>query len=237
MKGKSKNTTTWLLGILGFILIVAIIASNTGVTEYDSRTEDNIDPTSKDLIDSTEATAIRGNTSLNSTRSLLENLGSVNVEKDSFDKLLRKARKDDDEFQEVSFYYDPTTVKYTNYNSIHCYISKAGADVNLRFRLQYNADDWLFIERVIFNIDGENFPYTPQKMDRDNGDGAIWEWFDETVGEEELIILKKLSTAKSAKVKLIGSQYHDIKTITKSQKAAIKNILMLYKGFQLGYDK
>ena len=42
---------------------------------------------------------------------------------------------------------------------------------NLRFRIQYYADDWLF-NKVQFSIDGKAYEYIPSDTERDCGYGG-----------------------------------------------------------------
>ncbi len=121
--------------------------------------------------------------------------------------------------------------KYTNRNGIYCYFAQIdGVAQNFRLRIQYMADDWLFIRKYQFSIDGKAYEYIPSgTVERDNDGGLIWEWSDEKIsyiGDVELV--EALANAKTAKIKFIGSQYHDIRTITPNEIKAIKETLDLY---------
>ena len=136
-----------------------------------------------------------------------------------------------DEFSTTSeVWYKPKAApEYINMNGIYCYFeTEHGTPTNLRLKIQYLADDWLFFKTVQFSIDGKAFEYTPSKTSTDNGDGNIWEWLDEglTSGDKDLIYA--LSTAKKAKMKLIGEHYFSIKDITESQVNGINKTLALY---------
>ena len=122
--------------------------------------------------------------------------------------------------------------KYTNRNGIYCYFqSNDGMPSNLRFRVQYHSDKWLFIRKVQFSIDGKAYEFIPRKMERDSGNGGrIWEWFDEPMGKSNTNLLNALTNAKSAKMKLIGSQYHDVLTITSTEIKNINRSLELFKA-------
>lgn len=72
--------------------------------------------------------------------------------------------------------------KYRNQNGVYLYfqVDQNGKPENLRFCIQYEDDDWLFIRNMIFNIDGENITFIPNDMETDCGNGGrIWEWCDE----------------------------------------------------------
>jgi len=122
--------------------------------------------------------------------------------------------------------------KHVNENGIYCYF-EAGqiTSINLRFRLQYTSDEWLFMERCQFLIDGKAYEYTPINLKRDSGNGGeIWEWFDDSVDSSNKDIIIALSQAKTAKVKIKGNQYFDIVKITTKQLKTIKNTLDLYES-------
>lgn len=130
-------------------------------------------------------------------------------------------------------WYKPKSAPiYTNANGLYCYFqTENGMPSNLRFRLQYYNDDWLFFSRVQFAIDGKAYEYIPMDTETDSGNGGyIWEWFDESVSESDKDLINALANAKSAKMKLIGRQYYDTKTISQTQINAIKQTLELYKA-------
>jgi hypothetical protein len=128
-------------------------------------------------------------------------------------------------------WYTPKSApKYANANGIYCYFqTENGIAKNMRFRLQYYADEWLFFNHVSFAIDGKAYEYTPNNTETDSGNGGyIWEWFDEHVTKTDMELLNALANAKSAKVKFFGKQYYNIKSISKDQMANIKRSLELY---------
>lgn len=136
-----------------------------------------------------------------------------------------------DEFSETGkTWYEPKSApKYVNKNALYCYFqTEDGIPNNLRFKLQYFSDEWLFIQKVQFSIDGKAYEYVPSKTETDNGDGNIWEWFDESVNASDKDLLMALSQAKKAKMKLLGRQYFEIKPITQDQILNIKRTIELY---------
>ena len=101
--------------------------------------------------------------------------------------------------------------------------------LSLRFRIQYYAEDWLFFKKVQFSIDDNAYEYIPSDTETDSGyGGKIWEWFDEPLNMNDKELIYALVNANSAKMKFIGRQYFDIKTITKEQMNDIKRALELY---------
>ena len=118
--------------------------------------------------------------------------------------------------------------QYVNVNGIYCYFMLVdGKPSNLRFKIQYRADDWLFIQSYKFLIDGNTYDYVPDKVERDN-ESYIWEWSDTPVSVLSESLLNSLSKAKTAKIRFVGRQYHKDKDITAQQIASIKRTLELY---------
>ena len=149
-------------------------------------------------------------------------------------ELIKSFSKKYDEFSNNnSTWYTPKTApKFANANGIYCYFqTENGIPINLRFRLQYLANDWLFFDKVQFSIDGKAYDYVPTKTETDSGNGGyIWEWFDESITESEKDLINALANAKSAKMKLNGKQYFDVKNISKTQINSIKQTLELFKA-------
>jgi len=120
---------------------------------------------------------------------------------------------------------------YVNRNTIYSYFMKInGIASNLRFVIQYYGDDWLFIQKYQFSIDGQAFEYAPRNVETDSGDGGmVWEWFDDQADTNLKTILRAISKSKTTKVKMIGKQYFDIITVTSKQKESIRKTLALYR--------
>jgi hypothetical protein len=141
-------------------------------------------------------------------------------------------RVESDEFKKTSFYSHPLTPKYNNIDWIFPYIGKNGNNIYLRLKLQYEDDNWLFIKKVQFLIDGEVVDFASGNFDRDNDGGRIWEWADMSVGESTIKILEMISESSSAKVRYTGAQYYDDREITSREKRVIRQTLMVYNKSQ-----
>ncbi|MCL8009431.1 hypothetical protein M8845_18545 [Gelidibacter japonicus] len=142
------------------------------------------------------------------------------------------SKKDEFDPNALVWHKPKSAPTYTNQNGIYCYFqTNNGMPSNLRLRMQYHADDWLFIQKVQFSIDDKAYEFIPRKTETDSGNGGrIWEWFDEGMGKSNTELLDALANAKSAKMKLIGRQYYKIKPITSNQIRDIKRSLDLYKA-------
>ena len=119
---------------------------------------------------------------------------------------------------------------YIDVNGIYCYFQTNDEKAsNLRLKIQYAADDWLFIQSYKFSIDGMVFDYYPDNIDRDNN-STIWEWADNQVTAFDQSLLTALMMAKNAKIRYIGRQYHKDRVITAKQLKSIKRTVQLYRA-------
>jgi|GEM_PF-3275094 len=120
--------------------------------------------------------------------------------------------------------------KFTNRNGVFLYFqTNDGKPSNLRFVIQYLANDWLFIRQVRFVIDGKPFPPYIADFKRDHSGGTIWEWSDgHLLNSVDMALVEALASSKSAKMKLVGSQYHKIKNISKREIQRMKDVLDYY---------
>lgn len=128
------------------------------------------------------------------------------------------------------WYYAKSTTNYIDVNSVHMYIGQnEGQEPYLRFRIQYEGDDWIFIKKYTINVDGTIFTIEPDygDVERDN-DTNVWEWYDVNPSSENLEMLKAISVSKKAIIRCEGDQYHDDRTITASEKTALKKVFTVY---------
>ena len=141
-------------------------------------------------------------------------------------KSLKSFRKKEDEFQGAKFYSDKRTPYYTNINFIYPYFVESKSTYSLRLRMQYTANDWLFIDNTTFLIDGSTYEIAGD-FKRDNN-STIWEWLDIRVDVGERYILDKLANSKKAKVRYSGAKYYKDRVITSKEKSIIRKTLDIY---------
>lgn len=197
-------------------LIIITIKYNNGKINKDENKHEylNREEVASNKVDSTE---IKRKDSINNL-TIKELKPFFNISKDEFNP------------NGLTWYKPKNASKYVNENSVYCYFqvidNKAS---NFRFRLQYLNDEWLFIKKVQFSIDGQPYEFTPINVESDN-DTEIWEWFDENIDAFSEPLIDAISKAKVVKMKLIGRQYYDTKTMTKYQIESINKTYKLYKA-------
>ena len=124
-----------------------------------------------------------------------------------------------------------TAAKYVNANSIYFYFSATDSEVSsLRLKIQYCAEDWLFIEKYIFNIDGFPIEFIPNEVKRDNKGGQIWEWSDSPMTGFEASLIDAIEYCKSIKIKFVGDDYAKVKNISSKEVESLKRSIKLYKA-------
>jgi hypothetical protein len=166
---------------------------------------------------------------VDSTATLISDSISAESLKPKFDSVKIKNLKSlfvskKDEFESNTWVQPKAKPYYRNQNGVYCYFSEVdGTASTLRFVLQYHKDDWLFIKKMAFLIDGENFEYIPEEVKRDNDETGITEWIDVPVNYSNMNIIDAIADAKSVKIKLYGDNYVDYVTLSKKQINSIKN--------------
>jgi hypothetical protein len=142
---------------------------------------------------------------------------------------LAKLSKRYDAFQEITWYKSPSSTNYRNANAFYLYFGVSdGTPAGLRLVIQYYADDWLFINSAKVNVDGTIFDVGGSNWERDN-DSEIWEWTDEPLSDRSLI--EAIIKSRSSVIRFEGSQYYDTKTISSSQKKALRDVLEAFDSF------
>ena len=119
-------------------------------------------------------------------------------------KLKMKVRIKKDEFSGHEWYFHKTSPTYNSVTAIVLYFSKSDEKAsNLRLKLSYAADDWLFIKKYDFMVDNEHFVVMPDEIKRDNSGGKIWEWSDVPYTDWPRVI-EAMATASSVKIRFAG---------------------------------
>ncbi len=145
----------------------------------------------------------------------------------------KKMRVKYDDIKRMTWYYDKSTPQYTNYNSLHLYIGKEKyGQPYLRFRIQYTADDWLFIESYVIKTDLNtyNIPTSYGEVETDNGSGDIWEWYDVNMDKKLYAITKDIVNSKTVKLRCNGKQYYKDRVISEKEKKGLQNVLDTYEA-------
>ena len=140
--------------------------------------------------------------------------------------VLAKLRSRYDSFADVTWYQSSSSTNYRNANAFYLYFGMFDGEKGpLRLVVQYYDEDWLFIETAKVNVDGIVYTLNIFDWERDN-DSSIWEWSDEPLDDRALI--EAIINSRSAVIRFEGRQYYDTRTISSTQKAALKSVLQAW---------
>lgn len=147
------------------------------------------------------------------------------------ERMKKPMRKKVDDMEGTTWYYAPSTPHYTNRNSFHVYMGEKDGTVWLRLRIQYYADDWLFIQKYVVKADSALYTIIPMsRVETDNDGGKIWETLDESVSKTDYIMLRDISQAKVVKVRFSGRQYSNDRVLSAAEKQGVAQMLDLYEA-------
>ncbi|MBQ9466019.1 MAG: hypothetical protein IJU62_03470 [Muribaculaceae bacterium] len=121
-----------------------------------------------------------------------------------------------------------------NRNDVFFYYTRdnSGAISPLRLCVQYYADDPLQYDKLIFNIDGFEYTFTPKNVKRGKGSGVmIWENSDDPLTAADRDLVYALAHSKQwVQFKLHGrGNMNHVKMLTDQQKKDFYNVLTLYR--------
>ena len=138
-----------------------------------------------------------------------------------------------DQVKGISWYYDKSSPKYVNANGFYLYVgNKKGYTPSLRLKIQYYGEDWLFIDKYFFNVDGKTWTIDPGYGDiKTDNDSKVWEWFDTSPNKNEIQLIRAIIKSKKAIMRMEGTKYYKDVTISATQKSALRRVLVIYKGF------
>lgn len=218
------NKTSFIV-FIGFIFQISLILSQI----------------SKNTDKNQEKTKVTGSTvNQDSINKLIDSVDNIrDAEKKANNKKIIKDlspfftfKKDEFSTEGIEFITPKSAPSYTNVNGVYCYFArnKMLRLSEMRLRIQYTSDDWLFVQKVVFSIDGDVREYNTPEFERDN-DSRIWEWSDKEltlIGDKYM--LRDIANAKVVKMKLVGKQYENARQLTSSEILNIKRTVDLYNA-------
>ena len=96
-------------------------------------------------------------------------------------------------------------------------------------QIQYNDDDWLFVNNYIFLIGSEKIVSMPHEFSRNNSAGKVWEYERKIVDKKSKEIINKIIENNGLKIRFQGKQNFADFTLNNIELMAIKNILEISK--------
>jgi hypothetical protein len=127
-----------------------------------------------------------------------------------------------DKFDKDTTFVHRVVPKYINQNGIYPAFKLVNNRANgLYINIQYCAEDWLFIDKYQFLLDGESYDLLPFNVQRDNGDGKIWEWSSIHMDAGYIPFLEALKVSKKGKIRYVG-KYSEVRDLSASQIKKLK---------------
>jgi len=138
-----------------------------------------------------------------------------------------------DEVKGIKWYYDITSPRdfATWNNAFYLYVGDAGGGPNLRFRINYLGNDWLFIQGYTLNVDGQVYEISADSSDVTQhngivgGEAMVWEWWDTVATSDNIDMIKAIISSKKTLLRYEGKDYHFDRTITAQEKRALAHVL------------
>lgn len=143
---------------------------------------------------------------------------------------VNKLRKEIDDINGITWYYNPYFTHYNNSNHVSIYMGKREHGKPwLRLIMSYYGDNWIFFDSAYLSYDGNTWEisfneYEDKKSDNDS---SCWEWIDVGVDEYLLAYLKEMVNGKTLKMRLRG-KYQKDKVLSTAERNAIKDVLLAY---------
>ena len=130
----------------------------------------------------------------------------------------------------ITWYTDKSATEHLNEDAFYLYAGKKGCDVWLRLRVQYVSEKPTTITRMQIKADGKTFELSDPHFKRDSDGKLTWQWLDERVSADHLLMLFTVSAAKIAALRFVGTNRTDERTIGEEDKAALKAVLSTYRA-------
>jgi hypothetical protein len=144
---------------------------------------------------------------------------------------LRRLKKEHDDVQNITWYYQPYFRHYDNINRVSLYIGEQNGQAWLRMRMSYAGDGWIFFDKAYLSYEGNTWQvffddYREKKSDHDAG--RVWEWIDVQVPAERMDFLKEFAQSTEAKMRFSG-KYSKTRKLTRNERRGIADVLTGYE--------
>jgi hypothetical protein len=137
-------------------------------------------------------------------------------------------RQSTDEQTGITWYMDKATTGHLSGDAFYLYAGRKGCEVWLRLRIQYMSEKTVTVTRVQIKADDKTFDVAEPRFKRDSNGKLTWQWYDEPVSPDHLLMLFTVTASKTATVRFIGSNRVEERTLSAAEKAALKTVLGAY---------
>ena len=148
----------------------------------------------------------------------------------ALERATRNMKKKTDEIEGITWVSHRNAPVLAKYATLYF-----GSDSNgsarfypIRLRVQYYADDWLFVDSLTIKADDRTYELRGLDFKRDNSSGSIWEWTDIPVTDHAMIT--QLLSAKRVIIRFHGNQYYSDLTLPKSQQDQMREVYSAWQS-------
>jgi hypothetical protein len=139
-------------------------------------------------------------------------------------------RKSVDEQTGIAWYIDRSTTERLNEDAFYLYAGRKGCDVWLRLRVQSVSEKPMNITRLQVKTDSKTFDLGEVHFKRDSDGKSTWQWFDERVTADHLLMLFTVTASKSAVVRVGAGNRNEERAIGEDEKVALRAVLSTYRA-------
>ena len=134
----------------------------------------------------------------------------------------------------ITKYLPKSAPSMVEQNAIYLYfevpIGRRPGPMNIR--VQYYADDRLDTQGVEFQINGEKYVLTPNKLNTKREGKYVSEWFDMPLTGDNERLVEAMGYANYVRVKFLGKSCNHIKDLTRDQVAQLRKAYFLRKIYR-----
>lgn len=141
---------------------------------------------------------------------------------------LKGIKKTFDKVENVSWYKDAQTPVLGTL--FYVYIGKSDDQTWLRMVAQYEGDDWIFAEKLIFLVDGNRSERPNLDFNRSNSSGTVWERADMMPSPQDVTLLRQIVRSKEAIIRFSGRDGHKDKILSQKEKDRIVRVFDAYEA-------
>lgn len=143
---------------------------------------------------------------------------------------VNKLKKEYDDINGTTWYYNPYFTHYNDSNRISLYMGKRKTgNPWLRLKMSYYGDSWIFFDHAYLSYDGNTLeiPFNEYNDKKSDNYTECWEWIDVAVSDRILNYLREMVNGKSVKMRLSG-KYTKTRDIPQKEIDGLKDVILAY---------
>lgn len=113
-------------------------------------------------------------------------------------------------------------------NQCRAYISQSPSGPGLRLYIQYQGDDWLFVDKYLFKF-GDLIVTVKAPVETDNGDGKVWETSDISYVNFPKLFHAFAEVDQPVKMRYDGKTVYD-RTLSPDEVQEIRDTILVYRS-------